>query len=981
MRNNAGESGATPGKRPGDFLVAGTDADVVSSYETIAERAETATFGLIENEYVVIDTETTGLGIGEDELIEIGAAIVHGPEVLDTFQTFVNPGRPIPEYITELTSITDADVDGAPSPREAVAMLEEFVGQRTCIAHNAKFDHGFISRYASERSPLSDLSRWIDTVGLSNIALPRLRGHKQDDICEAFGIERGGHRADADVRALCKVWRCLLVALSDMPPEFLGFIAKIAPEHDWPLREAIWMVAGQYVDLDFSMPQLRDRRLREMSEGSAKRSIDADDLGFFDLVPLDVREIEEAFTPEGIVGRMYPSFEHRGEQVEFATGVADAFYNSTHKVIEAGTGVGKSISYLLPAALFAKRNKVRVGIASKTNALLDQLAYRELPLLSKALREKTGEGLSFITLKGYDHYPCLRKLMRVARNLGEDVSDYELNAICSVLTSIPQATWTDLDALSLLWNQSIRSKISCSTDDCLRGKCRYFNKRCFLHGARQRANSADIVVTNHSLLFRDMSLEKKIMPEIRYWVVDEAHGIEDEARAQSSHSVSAIEMAQQIGKLTGPNGCLSAIGQIAPTLEGGSQLMPWVVSAGNGLAIANDLASRMFKLVKGLRAHVADTPYALQELWIDEKLRDSNEWLDIVDLGTEVLEKLDTALNECGKLAAFSEEFGELDEQRVELNATLGSLRETQESLSLILDGTDRDYCYHAVLHSDVDKPGESLVASLIDVGQKLSEAFFPEVNSVVMTSATIAIKDSFDNFAERIGLDRIEPDLWDSCQLKPAEDFYSEMRTLIVSDLPEQRKPGYQLALHDLIRAVHLGVGGGVLTLFTNRREMLDAYDALRPELAEEGIELLCQTSGKSKRQLKDEFTSKEDSCLFALRSFWEGFDAPGRTLRCVLLPKLPFGRPDEPLFKERELRDPKGAWSKFSLPQAIIDTRQAAGRLIRSKTDSGFLVLGDSRLLNRGYGKLFIKAVSPTSPTVVSVDEIEGVLRGLRL
>jgi len=956
----------------GGFVAAGTDPDIIAGLARLAERAAEKRYGLVEPQFVVLDTETTGLDPAKDELIEIAAAIVDGPEVIDTFQTFVDPGRPIPALASDITSISDEDVVGAPTPAEAVARLEEFVGDRTVIAHNARFDQSFLGRLAGPRSPLSSIDRWIDTLGLSRIALPRLAAHDQSTLSDAFGIVRGNHRAIGDVLALSRLWRVMLAALDDLPRELLGFFAQIAPGNPWPMRQVIEMVAPDAADLRFSMPALRDRRIRS-GEGGGKDLSDPD--GRLDLAGIDDAEVEAAFCEDGVVGAMYETFERREEQVAFALEVAEAFRTSTHRIIEAGTGVGKSVSYLLPAVLFARENRVRVGVATKTNTLLDQLVARELPLLDAALRAKTGAGFSYISVKGYDHYPCLRKLMRYARDLDEESSEYDIVAVCSTMSSIAQATWGDLDGLPVTYNNYLRARIVCSPDECLHGKCAYFPRRCLLHGARRRAAESEVVVTNHALLFRDIASDKAILPPIRYWVVDEAHGIEEEARGQFSHRVAAADLAALLRDLGAQSGPIKQIQHRATGLEGGSSLLGLAVTAHADIAPASELSDLLFSAVRELRAFSDSKTYSVSDVWINADVRADARWDAVADAGGALVEQLDKTIKDCHRLSSMCGQFDELAEQATELAAAGARLEDALAALSLVLDGANPDYYYHAEAGSDPARQAEALAASLVDLGGELSSGFFPEANSVILTSATIAVAGSFDGFAHRVGLDRIDPDLWSARCLEPSSGFYANMRTLVVEDLPEPRAAGYREELARLILNIHLGLRGGVLTLFTNRREMEDVYREVGPILAEEGIELLCQLSGKSRRMLREQFTQSEDACLFATRSFWEGFDAPGRTLRCVVLPKLPFSRPDDPLYQERNMRQ-KDAWKSYVLPQAIIDTRQAAGRLIRARSDSGFLILGDRRLTTKWYGKVFLKAFPPDRMEKVSIDDIADLL-----
>lgn len=954
-----------------DLLIPGTDPDVLARYETLAERAKQASFGVLEDEYVVLDTETTGFSPKHDRLLEVAAAIIQGPHILARFSTFVNPGCAIPEEIIELTGITEADVADAPSADEVLAELNAFVGERKIIAHNAPFDRGFIAANAAVGSALGDEGRWMDSVELARIALPRLREYKLPTLSEVFCPTASTHRAIDDVEALCSLWRILLVGISDLPPGLPALMAGLFPQTLWPLREVLAQVAGSMGDASFSLADAR--RAREHSQ-IKREKIDAQDLDadICSFEAIDQVELDRAFSANGLLAEMYERFEPRHEQLLMATEVNNALASKTHRVIEAGTGVGKSMAYLLPLILFSQRNRVTCGVATKTNTLLDQLMYHELPRLNAALPNK----VSYVALKGYDHYPCLRKLMNLARQDRRFDTTGVPTTVATLLSFVCQSARGDFDQLALFWRELPRFEVCASSDDCLRYKCRYY-QHCLLHGARRAAKQADIVLTNHALLFCDVVAGGGILPPVRQWVIDEAHGVESEARSQLSFAVEARSLRQTLDSLLRSGGVLASMQCKAESLSGSSVLVGKISETQEETKALLAIAESFFSQLKELCEIAEQNSYNKVELWINAKVRESAPWGLLASIGSSLVGRMDKLWSACRDIGGYSSQFEELLEVQGDLAGLTAKIRETYESLVLILDGTNADYVYYCELDRRADNHYDRLIASRIDIGEVLNERFFPEEMSVIFTSATLAAGKSFEYFARGCGLDKLAGKLWSGVQLDSSYDFESNMAVYLPTDMPEPTAHGYRESLEELLFAVHTALGGSTLTLFTNRRDMDLLYERLSPRLAKEDITLRCQTRGFSPKRLRDEFLENKGLSLFALRSFWEGFDAPGDTLRCVIIPKLPFGKPNDPLMRERELRG-ENAWKNYALPEAIIDLKQAAGRLIRSSTDSGSLVLADARLLTKWYGRAFLDALPSQQRYTLDTQALADALKG---
>ena len=947
----------------GQLLLPTTPSRVRSQYLTLAERASQHDFGPLEEDLVVLDTETTGLSFRDCELIEIAAARISGKRVVERFSTFVNPSRPIPPEIQQLTGIRAVDVADAPSATDAIAQLADFVSGSPVLAHNATFDRTFVEKVPGG-SEVSDV--WIDTLALSRMALPLLKSHRLSDMAAAFGCDSVTHRAMDDVDALCGMWPIILMGLCDLPQGLLGMLSEMHKEVDWPFRPILAHLATEQGVAQFSLKAVRHDLIADVGWHTRVDAAEADG----PLSVPTVQEISDAFAPGGLVARMYDVYERRPEQEAMAQEIRQALESCTHRAIEAGTGVGKSMAYLVPAVKFAQRNGITIGIATKTNALTDQLVSHELPALDAALPD----GVTFMSLKGYDHYPCLNRLQRsitadlpldrvsVGRGSDSAASDM-LTAIAVTFASVCQTAEGDLDTLGIRWRFVPRGMLSTTPSECQRTRCPFFPNECMVHGARRRASCADVVVTNHSLLLRNVTADGRILPPIRHWIVDEAHGFESEARRQWAVEVSGDDVRASFEKLGGiKTGTIHTLfGQLTGH-EGATLPTRLLTKLAASASRATVSTADVFEALHELGSVAGPSGgYDNQTLWIDDTVRQSPAWAGLSEAMLRAMDCLDEAAKDAAEaieaLVDVSPQLGG------DLKEAAGFLAVLRDSLSLIEAGEDHTYVYSARLsRRRRDMGTEALVAEKVDVGSDLASRWLPEMMSVTFTSATMAVGSSFEHFDHAVGLDQLESEAHRSLHLNSSFDFDRNMSVVVCRDMPAPGTREYLSALEDLLFDVHKAMGGSVLTLFTNRREMELVYDALAPRLAAVGLQVDCQERGSSPRRLRERFMADKSRSLMALKSFWEGFDAAGDTLRCVVIPKLPFANPNDPLVCERDLREDR-SWWRYSLPEAVLSVKQAAGRLIRTGTDAGIVVFADSRVATKRYGQQFVRSMPSTT------------------
>ncbi len=745
--------------------------------------------------------------------------------------------------------------------------------------------------------------------------------------------------------------------------------------------------------VSFSLRALRRERLGQ-KEFTAKQ--DADDVAADPQRTLSFpssEDIEGAFSQDGLVGSLYRNFEPRAEQLSMAEAVRAAFASSENLIVEAGTGVGKSMAYLVPSALTAQENGIAVGVATKTNTLLDQLVYQELPALQAALSAAypNRPALTYAPLKGFSHYPCLRKVDRVVSDgahmrLAGGKEQSQAPAIAALLSYIEQTEYDDMDGLKLDYRVLPRRAITTTSRDCLRRKCPYFGTSCFVHGSRRRAEAADIVVTNHSLLFCDLVADGGLLPPIRYWTIDEAHGAESEARRAFSLSLAAEDIVRLCSRIRSDEASRNVFVRAerrvtVPDSHEGSSLFYALTSkartAGTVYAEAADEFVASMKDLLFFDQNKKGRGYETVELWINTDVRGSATFTHVAELGRAMAQRAEKLVTACQELVGYLEGVDGAAEIQREIAAVAMELKEQLNAVDIILTKAPETYAYAATLNRKKDKVAEKLEALLVNVGAAMNETLFARTHSAVFASATLAVDNKFDAFESALGLNTGEFSTCRSCKLDSSYDFDGHMTVYVASDMPEPNEAAYLSALQDLLVGIHRAQEGSMLTLFTNRREMERCFEVVQPQLKEDDLRVVCQKWGVSVKGLRDDFLADEHLSLFALKSFWEGFDAPGSTLKGVVIPKLPFAKPTDPLSCERAARDDQ-AWRRYVLPAAVLETKQAAGRLIRKADDTGVLVLADHRLLSKSYGKAFLNSLpSKTIKVMTSVEIAADLLR----
>ena len=833
------------------YILENTPQRIHERYQGFTEFAERNFFGVLDEDVVVLDTETPGFSFNHDELIQIAAARMKNGVITEWYVTFVNPDRPIPEEVAHLTNIHDDDVVDAPSPDEALTGLVEFVGDSYVVAHNANFDRTFTTKRASGESLKNNI--WVDSLDLARIALPRMNSHRLLDLVRAFGGPDSTHRADEDVAATCLVYRILLAAVKNMPSDLVKYISEMSTIDEWNtvyvFKELADERAGSYnfrvsrkTSVSSVTEAVRKDVFKPFTEAEQGVSPDMTDEEFFEklnhLEFATSEEIYEAFSKEGAVGQCYVDYEPREEQRVMAQAVNNAVSRSENLAIEAGTGVGKSMAYLVPLVLAAQKNKMTVGVATKTNTLLDQLINKELPLLKKVY------GVSYAPLKGFTHYPCNRKVERLVAAGPRIITfkNQEINqapALASLLSFVDQSDFDDMDGLKLDYRALPRYSITTKSSECLRRKCPFFGRSCFVHGAREEAQRCDVVVTNHSLLFWDVRFEGGLLPPIRYWIIDEAHSAEDEARRAFSTTVSSDAIQNLARRMTSDspryNVFLRAERAIEVTEEAKtlfeSMIRKAQIAAGSfGIAAQEFCLAAKDLLFFDERSK--RNSYEYFDLWLNDDIRASETFSGVKFAAKGLYETLEKAISAARDIVAYLESIEVTSSEQREIALVALELKELYVALETIFFTSASNQVYSVRLNRTKDRFNEIFTAQPLDVGQNLNETFYQETNSVIYTSATLSVDGKFDSFEQAVGLNESEVSRGITLQIDSSYDFDNHMQVYVPSDMPEPVDPQYLEKLQELLIGLHIAQQGSLLTLFTNRREMEKCFEVVNPQI-----------------------------------------------------------------------------------------------------------------------------------------------------
>ena len=944
---------------------------------------------VLEEEWVALDLETTGLEPDSHEIIEIGAVRFRGHETLDTFSSLVNPGRPLTEFIVGLTGITDEDLQSAPSISQVLPGLSDFVGASPLVGQNLQFDLGFL-----ESAGLWLNNPTCDTMELAYVIRPGLGSYSLDSIAAELGVVYDRpHRALYDAVTTSRVFNELVREAQGLEFDILREIQRLAERSG---SKMAYLYAGL----------LQTSLLKAMGDDGPKLGFGIDDIRrrlviekptrtVRERIQIDLQAVASALQEGGELSRFMQGFEHRPQQQEMAQAVSETINESVGEggarlIVEGGTGVGKSLAYLLPAALYALANDASVVISTNTINLQQQLLEKDIPLVYQALAAMgvaDASALRATQLKGRSNYLCLERLL--AMRGAEAPSEAEARFVAKLLVWLRETETGDQQEINFgrrEWGEPwsrLSARVSCT--------CAAASRPCFLRAARDRAAASHLIVVNHALLMSNVATGGSILPAHDVLIIDEAHHLEEAATSSLGTEVSLRNLTDQISAVLGADGLMaratSALSSRTPSDPHRQRITALAGDAGDKQAIMRSSITELMRGAGRLVAGAETDGYSggkgsRKQLRVSSATRTQPAWTEL----EARWERADVALEELSDIIRnVATVLGSVDDAEMEDISGQPAVRNMADVLATDNDEIrERLRCFFPSPEPETvywmttaQAPGRrsgtevTLQAAPLSVGEKLEDGVYSQTAAVVMTSATLAADGRFDHLVDRTGFDHARHEIVGS-----PFDYERAALVCLPSDIPEPNSTGYEENLQRAIVNAAVAAGGRTMALFTSYKSLRQADKAVRPELARHGIDVHAQGANGSPRQITDRFKQDPRSVILGTASFWEGVDLSGEALQVLLVARLPFPVPSDPIIKARsELFE--DAFSGFHMPQAILRLRQGFGRLIRTGKDRGVVVILDRRIVTKRYGRAFTRSLPPARLAQMPLAEVSGSIR----
>ena len=894
--------------------------------------------------YAAIDLEMTGLKPGFDEIIEVGVVRCTPERVLDRWSTLVRPLEMPPLRVQRMTGISPSMLAGAPAWDEVEGRLREMIDGATLIGHNVPFDERFLEAAGIDLSRPS-----IDTLPLAQIVDPAAPSHRLGALCSRYGIEiDAAHRALADAEAARRLYLELASRFERLPADARDALSELSSS------ASVFWTPGRVLQ-DWSLSRANGSAPTQSGRTSARAP---------GLAPVDLpRGSLEELVRVAFDSAADADFEQRDEQLAMAQDVANTLQHGGTLIVEAGTGTGKSLAYLVPAALWALKTGSTVVVSTHTINLQQQLEGKDVEFarrLIAGVSTEAAQALKATVVKGRDNYLCQQSL---DRELGR-VADWEdplLLARAAVWRTLTQRG--DRSELRLPTPMLARwERLSARNTGCLSDRtCRYaINGSCFLLQTQRQAAGSHIVIANHALLVRALTSGAITMPEAPVVIVDESHALEDVATDQLTLQMSESWINEPLQRGTeGPDSLMRRSTQAGLTAE--SQRLKQHVGQ------SKEALERFYDQLASFASEHAEGRTGNEDrVILSPGSRNSRAWSELEILWEETKATLSAygssieAIGDAGAEQAREsqgDEERELDSVTLEARNLLDDFSTRTEQLSrAVLEPSSEEVAWVTREHR---KSGEaSIQAAPLNVSSHL-QPLWTDLHAAVLTGATLATTaqegSAFGYLRERLGIE----DAAESQYGSPF-DYERNCRIYLPTDVLDADDHEHNESVARAIRMLAEAAGGRTMVLFRSYSVMNQVHRRIKDDLEQAGLVLLRQGRDGTAANIVEALRNDPKLVAFGVAALWTGVDIPGDALSLLIMTRLPFVPPNDPVLKARgEQYD--NEFMEFSLPAAILQFRQGIGRLIRTQSDRGAAVILDGRISSRRYGRHFLDALPP--------------------
>ncbi|WHZ56281.1 ATP-dependent DNA helicase DinG [Metabacillus hrfriensis] len=922
----------------------------------------------MKQRFVVIDVETTGNSPKKgDRIIQLAAVVIENGKVAERFSSFVNPLKPIPHFIEQLTGISNEMVKDAAPFEDIAERVSALLSDAYFVAHNVHFDLSFIQEEL-ERSGLQRFTGPVlDTVELSRIVFPGADSYKLSELCEELNIRHDNpHRADSDAEVTGELFVHILKKLVGLPPATLQALKRLSRSFISDIEDVLEDIISERL-LNLSEPEHIEVFRSIAIKKHSKQAHDHDSRLTEDFQAFSDRLMSK----NGPIAGQFQQYEVRTEQVKMMKEIYESFQSHQHALIEAGTGTGKTLAYLIPVIYYAMSERKSVLVSTYTNALQQQVMAKEFPMLRKAIDQP----FHMAVLKGKSHYLCLRKFEKY---LHEDDYNYD-----NILTKSQLLIWLtetetgDFDELNLpsggklLWQRLHYDEKSSNSDK------NPWLSRCFFKRAYENAKKADVVITNHNLLLSSISSSSHLLDDVEEVIIDEAHHFERiacEHLGTRMHYLTLQALTNQLGNLY-TNGLLRRTQDLFSK---------------NGLndaflemdAILKQLVEDNGVLFSTLHSYVLQNEKEVQTNRITHRFKhnqkQSRKWLAILEVAARVKFQLHDLMKIMNKQKEDFHKIKNEEESFIlyEYFAVLDKFGDAYKDLDTLFFKEQLEAVKWIEIESRGAKNAVSVYSQPVSVSEQLADGFFAEMKSVILTSATLTVDHSFDYMIRELGLADYYPKTF---IIKSPFEYKKQAKLMIPSDFPAVQHvtlDEYTAAIAKNVSTIAKATKGKLLVLFT-------AYDMLKKTnlllKADSSLEdfMIMGQGGGSISKLTKNFRQFDQAILLGTSTFWEGMDFPGDELTTLIIVRLPFSPPDDPVVAakcEQITKQGENAFYNYSLPEAILKFKQGFGRLIRTERDKGLLFVFDKRIIEAKYGRHFIASLPSIDVHVETMERLHN-------